>query len=182
MRMLKRIWSHLRVLAKARRNRTDLLRWLWRRPQLFVGVGVYEMALLMSSRADSKLKQLAVSKAAAMVNCEFCLDIGAELGRRDGVTEQQILDLPRYLDSDAYTELEKLVISFAEEMSKTAIVPDGLREQLLQYLTMGQLAEIAAEVAWEHQRARLNQALGVSPDAYTDLEKLVMGSPTARPA
>lgn len=169
MRMLKRIWIHLRVLARARRNRTDLLAWLGRRPWLLTGVAWFEMALLLSNRTESTLKGLAGCKAAAMVNCEFCMDIGAELARRDGITEQQLLDLPKYRDSDAYTDLEKLVISLAEEMTKTpAIVPDELRNELLQHLSKAQLAEIAAEVSWENQRARFNQALGVRPAGFSD--------------
>lgn len=169
MRTPRRIWSHLRVLTKARRNRSDLLRWLGRRPQLLAATAGYETALLLANRVDPKLKQLASSKAAAMVNCEFCLDIGSELFRLEGMTERQIVDLPRYRDSDAYTELEKLVISFAEQMSRTpAIVSDELRAELLRHLSKGQLAELAAEVAWEHQRARLNQALGVRPAGFSD--------------
>lgn len=169
MRLLKRIWSYLRVLAKARRNRTDLLDWLGRRPQLLVGTALYETALITSNRLDSKLKLLAGGKAAAMVNCEFCLDIGAALGHAEGLTERQILELPCYRDSDVYDELEKLVIAFAEAMSATpAIVPAELRDRLLQHLSKAQLAELAAEVAWEHQRARLNQALGVRPAGFSD--------------
>lgn len=169
MRMLRRMWSHLRVLAKAKRNRTDLLRWLGRRPQLLVAVGVYETALLMANRGPSHYKLLATSKAAALVHCQFCLDIGAALGHAEGLSEQQLLDLPRYRESDAYDDVEKLVIEFAEAMSRTpAIVPDELRTALLQHFTRGQLAEIAAEVAWEHQRARLNQALGVRPAGFAD--------------
>lgn len=169
MRTLRRIWSHLRVLAKAKRNRTDLLRWLGRRPQLLVALGVYETALLMANRAPSHYKLLATSKAAAMVNCEFCPDIGAALGHAEGLSERQLLDLPRYRESDAYDDVEKLVIEFAEAMSRTpAVVPDDLRERLLQHFTRGRLAEIAAEIAWEHQRARLNQALGVRPAGFAD--------------
>lgn len=169
MRMLKRIWSHMRVLAGAKRNRTDLLRWLGRRPQLLAAASVYEMALLTANRSPSHYKQLASSKAAAMVNCEFCLDIGSALSHAEGIDERKLIDLPRYRDSDAYDEVERLVIQFAEEMSKTpAIVSDELRELLLKHFTRGQLAEIAAEVAWEHQRARLNQALGVRPAGFAD--------------
>lgn len=168
-RALKRIWAHLRVFAKAQRNKTDLLRWLARRPQLFVAVSVYETALLLANRAESRYKLLAGTKAAAMVNCEFCMDIASALSTADGLTEQQILDLPRYRESDAYDEVEKLVIEFAEEMTKTpALIPDDLRERLLQHFTRGQLAEIAAEVAWENQRARMNQALGVRPAGFAD--------------
>lgn len=169
MRMLKRFWIHLRVLGRARRNRTDLVRWLVRRPWLFTAVAWFETALLLSNRTESTLKSLAGSKAAAMVNCEFCMDIAAELARRDGITEQQLLDLPKYRDSDAFTELEKLVISFAESMTQTpAIVPEELRDELLRHLSKAQLAEIAAEVSWENQRARFNQALGVRPAGFSD--------------
>lgn len=169
MRLLKRIWTHLRVLAMARRNRGDLLGWLGRRPQLLAASAVYETALLASNRLDSKLKLLAVSKAAAMANCEFCIDIGAALGHAEGLTEQQILELRKYQDSDAYDELEKSVIAFAEAMSSTpAIVPDELRAKLLERLSRAQLAELAAEVAWENQRGRLNQALGVRPAGFAD--------------
>ncbi|MGH3468753.1 MAG: carboxymuconolactone decarboxylase family protein [Thermocrispum sp.] len=169
MRMLTRFWSHLRVLARAKRNRTDLLRWLGRRPQLLAAVSAYEFALLAANRTPSHYKQLASAKAAALVNCEFCLDIGSALSLADGIDERKLLDLPRYRDSDAYDAVERLVIEFAEEMSKTpALVRAELRERLLGHFTRGQLAEIAAEVAWEHQRARLNQALGVRPAGFTD--------------
>ncbi|HEY3002728.1 MAG TPA: hypothetical protein VGJ44_10300, partial [Kribbellaceae bacterium] len=169
MAMLKRIWVHLRVLGKARRNRSDLLGWLGRRPQILVAQAAYESALLLTARLDSELKMLATAKAAAMANCEFCIDIGSALAGLDGMDERKFTDLRTYRDSDAYSELERLVIAFAEAMSATpAIVPAELRDELLRHLSKAQLTELAAEVAWENQRARLNQALGVRPAGFAD--------------
>ena len=169
MSILRRIWTHLRVLTQARRHRTDLPGWLARRPQLFAAYATYEAVLLSMGRLDPELKVLAAAKAAAIVNCEFCLDIGSALAEREGVPEAKLRALPRYLDSDELTDLEKQVIAFAEAMSSTpAVVPDDLRDRRLAVLSRTQLAELAAEVAWENHRGRLHQGLGVRPAGFSD--------------
>ena len=61
----------LRVLTRARRNRTDAVRWLIRRPLLLGAIGSYETALLLSSKAQTRLKLLAQLKADSLVGCPF---------------------------------------------------------------------------------------------------------------
>ncbi|CAM3565644.1 carboxymuconolactone decarboxylase family protein [Smaragdicoccus niigatensis] len=169
MRALKKMWKYTKVMAKAKRNRSDIFKWLIRRPLIGFAYFIYEVGLMFSNRMDPKLKQLAEMKAAAMVNCEFCIDIASALGNVSGMTEQQILDLPRYRDSDAYSDVEKLVISFAEAITRTpAINIEEIRDELLTHFTKGQVAELAAAIVWENQRARLNQALGVRPTGMAE--------------
>ena len=79
MNVLEQIRPMTKVLPRGRRDRYDLLRWLRHRPQILAGTAAYEMALLGSARMDSRLKQLAELKAAALVTCEFCLDVGSAL-------------------------------------------------------------------------------------------------------
>ncbi|MFD6159491.1 carboxymuconolactone decarboxylase family protein [Nocardia sp. NPDC060256] len=169
MRALTRIRHYLKAMRKAKRNRPDLAGWLLRRPQILFSTMVFESALLFANRLDPKLKELAELKTAGLVNCEFCLDIGSALAQSAGLTEQQLTDLPRYRTSDAYTDLEKLVIAFAEAMTATPAVDLGdLRATLLTHLSKAQLAELAAAIAWENQRARLNQGLGVRPTGMAE--------------
>mgnify|MGYP000063490631 CR=1 FL=1 len=171
MRALHRLWGYLRVFSQAKRNRVDLYAWLIRRPLLLIATGWQETALMFSNRLDPRYKELALLKTAGMVSCEFCLDIGSALARTAGISEQALRDLPVYADSDAYTDVEKLVLSFAEAMTATPAIGDDLtqiREELLQHFTKAQVAELAAEIAWENQRARLNQALGVRPTGMSD--------------
>ena len=169
MRFLQRLVRTLRVLGRARRNRFDLPRWLVRRPPLLGATMVGEVALLTQNRVDNRLKMLAEMKAAALVSCEYCLDIGAALAKAEGLTPQHVTDLPRFEDSDAYTELEVLVLRLATCMSESpAIVPDELRETLVARLGKAGYAELCFTVAWEHKRSRLNQALGVRPSGFGD--------------
>ncbi len=165
MRAITRIRHYISAFAGARRNRMDLVGWIGRRPWVLLAVGFYETALLLSNRVDPRLKELAELKAASLVGCEFCLDIGSALAHSSGLTERQLTDLPRYATSDAYTDEQKLVLRLAEAMSITPASPDlaELRTQLLTTMTKAQFAELAAAIAWENQRARVNQALGVRP-------------------
>jgi alkylhydroperoxidase family enzyme len=169
VRAIRQVVEVLRVLARARRNRLDLLRALARRPQLLLGTGVYELAIVLSARVDARLKILAELKAAAMVSCEFCLDIGSEIARGSGLSDAHLRDLPRFRASDRFDDDERLVLELAEAMTMTpAVVPDDLRERLERRFTPAQRTELAAVVACENQRARLNQALGVRPSGFSD--------------
>ncbi len=181
MRVWTRVRHYVAALGKAKRNRSDLGGWLVRRPQVLVGTGVYETMLLLSNRLDPRLKELAELKTAGVVNCEFCLDIGSALAHSAGVSEQQLMDLPRYRTSAAYSEVEKAVLGFAEAMTVTpAADVDAAREEVLRYLSKTELAELAAVVAWENQRARLNQGLGVRPTGMA--EGMVCALPERSPA
>lgn len=107
------------------------------------------------------LKQLAELRAAALVTCEFCVDVGSALAAAHGIIESQLRDLPRFADSDTFSPDEKLALEFAEAMSRTpAVIAGELRDRLLNRISPAQVTELAATLAWENNRGRLNQALG----------------------
>lgn len=169
MGVREQLRAYVRVLPSARRHRLDLLRWLQRRPQLLAAIGAHEFALISSARVDPHLKALAGLKAAALINCEFCLDIGSALGRIKGLTEAQLRALPAYQRSEEFTELEALVLELAETMTRTPThIDEDLRRRLLERFTPAQVTELAGEIAWENHRARLNQALDVQPAGFSD--------------
>ena len=54
-------------------------------------------------------------------------------------------------------------------MTSTPVeVPESLRDELRRHLSDGQLAELAATIAWENHRARLNRALGVRATGFSE--------------
>lgn len=169
MGIVKRIWVYLKVMRKAKRNRGDLYGWLVRRPQLLVAQGTYESSLMLMGRLPAALKTLAIAKAAMIVNCEYCLDIGAEIARTEGISDEKLAALLEPDGNPALSADEQLVVAFSAAISASpAEVPDELRARLNERFTRAQLTELAAEIAWENQRARLNQALGVRPSGFSD--------------
>lgn len=169
MSVLAQLRTYAAVLPKARRNRADLIGWLLRRPQLLAATSCYEVALVGSARASSRLKTLAELKAASLITCEYCIDIGSALARAQGITEAQLLALPSYRTSDEFTSTEKLVMELAEAMTRVPTeVSDELRGRLRQEFSRAQLTELAATIAWENSRGRLNQALGVRSSGFAE--------------
>jgi hypothetical protein len=71
MRLLRKLVAYPRALVRARRNRTDLLRYLVRRPALLGAVAAYETATFVSSRVDTRLKALASDKVSSLIGCPF---------------------------------------------------------------------------------------------------------------
>ena len=91
------------------------------------------------------------------------------MGRELGVTEGQLRDLPRYRESEAFSEEERLVIDLAVEMSRVPVeVPPGLTEKLRKRFDEAQVVELGASIAWENYRARFNRVFGVKPMGFCE--------------
>ena len=91
------------------------------------------------------------------------------MGRAAGVSEAQLLDLPRYATSAAFDPTERLVLDLAVAMAQTPTdVSDELRLRLREHFDEAQLVELAAAIAWEHYRARFNRVFGVPPAGFSE--------------
>jgi AhpD family alkylhydroperoxidase len=138
-------------------------------PRLLLGYGMMELAFERSNLVDEHLKRLAVLKAATMVGCEFCIDIGSALGRAEGVTEEQLHELPSFEQSEAFSPLEKLVLRYTAALTRRpADVPDELFDALRDHFSEAQLVELTAAIALENYRARFNHAFGMGSQGFSD--------------
>ncbi len=138
-------------------------------PGLLIGYGMLEQASGRQHRVAERLKVLAQLKAGALVNCEFCSDIGSALAREQGIGEEQLLALPQYRDSDRFTALEKLVLDYAAAMSRTpATVTDELFAAMRERFDEPQLVELTSVIALENMRARFNCAFDMTPAGFSE--------------
>src|SRR5262245_8706880 len=95
------------------------------------------------------------------------MDIASAVGRRLGVTEQQLLDLAAFETSSAFTELEKLVLYYSVAMTQTPVnVPDELFAGLQRHFNRLQMVELTSAIAWENYRARFNHAFGIEAEGF----------------
>ncbi len=136
---------------------------------VLAGEVAFELALERSKKVDAKLKALAELKAALMVGCDFCIDIGAHLNARAGVSDEQLLALSGHHEASCFTALERLVLDYAEAMTKTpAQVTDELFASLRRHLDDAQMVELTAAVAWENWRARFNWAFDIAAAGFRE--------------
>jgi AhpD family alkylhydroperoxidase len=138
-------------------------------PRLLIGYGMLEGATAKLDRVGERLKVLAELKAAALTHCEYCVDIGSQIARRAGITDEQLLALPRHRDSELFTDLEKLVIDYAVGVSSTPVsVSDELFAALREHFDDAQLVELTNLIAVENMRGRFNLALGIGSAGFTE--------------
>lgn len=138
-------------------------------PGLLLGYGAFEDATGRQHKVPERLKALAQLKAAALVNCEFCCDIGSAFARAAGISEEQLLALPGYTESERFNPLEKLVLDYAAAMSRTpAKVDDALFARLREHFDERQLVELTNVIALENMRARFNCAFDMTPAGFSE--------------
>jgi alkylhydroperoxidase family enzyme len=128
-----------------------------------------EMSVAKWRRLPAELKHLAVMAAAARLNCSWCVDFGYWLGYSDGIDPAKLRAVPQWRDSEAFTELERRVLEYAEAMCETPIaVTDEMVDGLAEYLDEGQVVELTMMIAIENERSRFNSALGLTSQGFSD--------------
>jgi AhpD family alkylhydroperoxidase len=138
-------------------------------PGLLAGYGTFELATAKQRRVDERLKVLAELKAAALTTCAYCVDIGSQIARRAGISDEQMLALPHYRDSELFSELEKLAIDYAVAVSATPVeVPDELFARLREHFDERQIVELTNAIAIETMRGRFNLALGIGSAGFSE--------------
>jgi AhpD family alkylhydroperoxidase len=150
-------------------------------PGLLRACAGLEQATAKLHRLDERLRNLAELKAATLTHCEYCIDLGSQVARRSGLSDEQLLALPSYRNSALFTDLEKLVLDYAVGMSRTPVeVSDALFAELRKHFDDTQLVELTHVIALENLRGRFNLALGVGAAGFS--EGLVCAVPAAPPS
>ncbi len=137
-------------------------------PRIMKGISALEMAFMYSHKTPDKLKHLMMLKAGAVSGCPWCLDFGSSISAELGITEDQLRALPQFRDSDLFDEDEKLVLEYAEGISRTPVeVSDELFDRLRARFDDAQIVELTTAAAIENFRARFNWALGIDSQDYS---------------
>lgn len=143
--------------------------WIYaHQPRVMIGNGLQSLLVESSNAVEPRLTMLAGLRAATLVNCEWCIDFGSHLARREGARDDQLRDLSCHRESDAFDPLEKLVLDYATAMTMTpADVDDELFGRMREHFDDRQLVLLTAAIAAENQHARLNHALGIAPQGFS---------------
>lgn len=119
---------------------------------------------------DPKLRHLALMAAAARIGCQWCIDFGYWEAEELGLPEAKLRCVVDWRSRhEAFEEIELLVLEYAEAMTATPPqVTDGLCARLHDLLGAEGLVELTAIIAIENQRSRINSALGLTGQGFSD--------------
>ena len=105
-------------------------------PKMMMGMGKFNQAVRKGTSVDERLKNLVELKGAQMIGCEFCVDLGSQICRNSGFSDDELLALPRYRQSDLFTEREKLALDYAVAVMRTPVeVTDELFARIKEHFS-----------------------------------------------
>ncbi len=130
----------------------------------------FEQRLAKWDSLDAGLKHLAVMVSSARIGCAWCMDFGYWEAHELGLPPEKIRKVTAWREHpDAFTDLEQLVMEYAEAMTDTPpSVSDDLVAKLLVWLGEAPLVELTAMVAVENLRSRVNSAFGLTGQGFSD--------------
>jgi alkylhydroperoxidase family enzyme len=142
---------------------------LWAyQPKLLTGMGRFQQAVRKAHAVDERLKKLVELKGAQMIGCEFCVDLGSQICRNSGFSDDELLALPRYRQSDLFTEREKLALDYTVAVMRTPVeVTDELFARMQEHFSEEQLVELTALLTVVNLD-RFNAAFGVGSAGFSD--------------
>ncbi len=137
---------------------------------LLTGYGALSLALERFSRSvPPRFKHLAMLRVSQLIGCEWCLDFGSRLAQEAGCPEQDLRELSRWRESSRFGETERLVLEYAEAMTRTPVeVSDELFARLRARFDERQIVELTMAIALENLYSRSNWALGIEGEGFSE--------------
>ena len=137
-------------------------------PKMMSGMGKFQGAVRKGNSVDERLKYLVELKGAQMIGCEFCVDLGSQICRNSGFSDEELLAIPRYRQSDLFTEREKVALDYTVGVMRTPVeVTDELFARMKEHFTDEQLVELTALLTVVNLD-RFNAAFGVGSAGFSE--------------
>jgi alkylhydroperoxidase family enzyme len=115
------------------------------KPKLMVAMGKFNGAIRKSGALEERIRNLCELKGAAMIGCEFCVDLGSQICRNSGFSDEELLAIPRYESSEMFNEREKVALGYTVAVMRTPVeVTDELFAKLQEHFTTEQIVELTA--------------------------------------
>jgi AhpD family alkylhydroperoxidase len=133
------------------------------------GYGVVGLAHQRSKSVPQRYKSLGMLRTAQLTGCEWCLDFGSMLAHNSGVPADDLKELSTWRSSSRFDELDKLVLGYAEAMTRTPVeVTDEQFAALREHFDETQMVELTMAIAAENLFCRTNWALGIEGEGFSE--------------
>jgi hypothetical protein len=120
-----------------------------------------EDSLKLVSLPDKFLIQNLV---ACLNGCTFCIDISMKKAINKNIGMEKFYDLLNFQNSDKFSEKEKAMFRYVEEMTNNIVVSDETYNLLKTYCSDEEIIEITYVSATENYLNRLIKPLGIGSD------------------
>lgn len=113
-------------------------------PKMMIAMGRFNGPMRKGRTVPERIQNLVELKGAAMIGCEYCVDLGSQICRNSGFSDEELLAIPRYRQSPLFTDAEKAALDFAVGFMRTPVdISDEVFANAQKHFSNRQLVEIA---------------------------------------
>ena len=134
-------------------------------PAVFQMLASTTRATLYDMKLDPMLRELAICTVTRLVGATYPYQQHIEAARRLGIDDAKLLALPVYRLHPAFTEQERAVMCFAEELTIRVEAPTEVKERLASFLSVEERVELAWTIGFYNAVARVASACDVQIEA-----------------
>ena len=116
-------------------------------------------ATLPKTQLDGKLRELAYIKTSELNGCAYCLHHHRALGQKAGLSAQQVAETAEFETSDAYDDLQRAVMRYAEQVTRHINVDDEVFNALKPALNDRMIVELSMAVGIANLTNRVTETL-----------------------
>jgi alkylhydroperoxidase family enzyme len=118
---------------------------------------------------DESLKSFAHMAVASFIGCSWCLDFNYFMALDKGLDLDKAREIPRWRESDVFSELEREVLDYAEAMTVTPVaVTDEMVASLTDQLGPAAVIELTNVIGFANLTTRANVALGIESEGFAN--------------
>ncbi|MEM9508272.1 MAG: carboxymuconolactone decarboxylase family protein [Cyanobacteria bacterium P01_E01_bin.35] len=117
---------------------------------------------------DKSLLELIKIRASQINHCAFCIDMHTKDARQAGETEQRIYALSAWWETPFFTPKERAALTLTEAVTLISKdgVPDEIYNEVSNYFTPEQIAQLLTAIATINVWNRLSIATQMMPGSY----------------
>ncbi len=139
----------------------NLHRMMAHAPPLMQASGNMAMALRNKTKLARSTAELAILRAAQVVDCDYVWGRHVSLARAAGVTDQQIEQIARWRDSAAFTSADRNALGFAESVAGDTRVDDEIFTAMRRDFSQQEIVELTMLIAFYVSTATFIKTLAV---------------------
>lgn len=118
-------------------------------------------AILNSEILDPKLRELAILRVGNLLQSEYEFTKHVVIGKEVGISADQINDLSNWASSKKFTDIERAVLQYTDEVTLKVKVSDSTFTKLKRFFDDAQIVKLTATIGYYGMVSRVLVALEI---------------------
>jgi alkylhydroperoxidase family enzyme len=135
-------------------------------------------ALFTHTKIDPKFRELAILRTAKDCDSTYEWTQHVPAARHVGLTEQQIESVERWQEASCFSEIERLVLQFTDEVNANVKASRSTLDGLKRHLTPGEIIELLIIIGHWRQTASILETTEVDLEEFAGKVNILASMPS----